>query len=77
MHAALQFFEHREQLRHFSLSKVTFSSEKRARNDSAVPTGQMVLQYVRPLRHASTASMTSMAMAMPSDTAERSHTSTA
>ena len=44
MQAALQFFEHFEQFLHLSASKRTFSHEKRAKNDSAVPTGHTVLQ---------------------------------
>ena len=44
MQAALQFFVHFEQLRHFVSSKRIFIHEKRARKLSSVPTGQMVLQ---------------------------------
>ena len=64
MHEALQFLVQSEQLRHFSVSKCIFSHEKRLRKLSRVPTGQMVLQYVRPLRHANTASTMSVTTAM-------------
>ena len=37
---------------HFSASITGLKSEKREKNPSTVPTGQMVLQYVLPLRHA-------------------------
>jgi hypothetical protein len=43
------------QLIHFSVSITGFRSEKRDNAPKTVPTGQMVLQYVRPLRHARTA----------------------
>ena len=40
-----------------------------------VPTGQMVLHQVRPLRQARTAMTASITMAMMSDVTERNHTS--
>ena len=44
-------------------------------SDKSVPTGQMVLHQVRPLRQASTAIMTSITAAMTNDDIERSHIS--
>ena len=76
MQAALQFFEHIEQFLHFSASKRTFSHEKRAKNDRIVPTGQIVLQYVRPPRQASTTSTTSVTKAITNTGSDRIHTST-
>ena len=52
MHDALQPREHSPQLLHLEVSMVGFSSEKRDSMPRIVPTGQMVLQYVLPPRHA-------------------------
>jgi hypothetical protein len=54
MHADLQFFEHIEQFLHLLSLNCIFRNEKRLMKLSTVPTGQMVLQYVRPLRQANT-----------------------
>ena len=75
MHEALQFLVHSEQFLHLSSSKRIFSHENLAKMLSKVPTGQMVLHQVRPFLHASTASSTSVTAAMPSEMAERIHTS--
>ena len=75
MQAALQFFEHKEQLRHLSLSNCIFIHEYRDRKLSVVPTGQMVLQYVRPLRQASMKSMISVTAAIMSAGRLRIHSS--
>ena len=48
MAEALQFLEQRPHLMHLSSSILIFSHEKRAKKLSIVPTGQIVLQYVRP-----------------------------
>jgi hypothetical protein len=64
MQAALQLRAHSPQLLHLVVSITGFSIEKRERVPSSVPTGQMVLQYVRPLRHASVPVMMSVAAAM-------------
>ena len=76
MHAALQFLEQREQFLHFFSSKRIFRKENRAKNESIVPTGQMVLQYVRPPRQARINSTTSVADAMISTGSDFIHTST-
>ena len=48
MQAALQFLEHCLQFTHFEVSITGLNHEKRAMKPSTVPTGQIVLQYVRP-----------------------------
>ena len=61
---------------HFEVSMVGFSSEKRDRKPRTVPTGQTVLQYVRPLRHARMPRIISVADATPRVIHPRSHIST-
>ena len=54
MHEALQFREQSVQPLHLEVSITSLKTEYRAKNPSTVPTGQTVLQYVLPLRHART-----------------------
>ena len=64
MQAALQRREHRLQCLHFPASSTGRSNEKREKKPNTVPTGQMVLQYVRPLRYANIANRTNITTAM-------------
>ena len=64
MHDALQLLAHEPQLRHLSVSIRIFIMENRDIAPSSVPTGHIVLQYVRPLRHASVTTVSNVAMAM-------------
>ena len=64
MHAALQLRAHKPQPLHLLVSITGFSKEKREKNPNTVPTGQIVLQYVRPLRQASTARITNVRTAI-------------
>lgn len=52
MHAALQFLSQAWQLLHFPVSIIGRKIAKREKKLRIVPTGQMVLQYVLPLRAA-------------------------
>jgi hypothetical protein len=57
MHDALHLRAQSLQLIHFSVSITGFKSEKRDNKPRTVPTGHIVLQYVRPLRQAKMAMM--------------------
>ena len=63
MHEALQLRSQSPQPLHLSVSMTGLSHEKRERNPSTVPTGQMVLHQVRPPRQASTATTMKVAIA--------------
>ena len=64
MQAALHLREQSPHELHFVVSITGLNIEKREMNPSTVPTGQMVLQYVRPFLHAKMASATSVTTAM-------------
>ena len=51
IHDALHFLAHRLQLLHFDVLITGRKRAKREKNPKIVPTGQMVLQYVRPPNH--------------------------
>ena len=51
IHDALHFLAHRLQLLHFVVSIIGRKRAKREKKPNTVPTGQMVLQYVRPPNH--------------------------
>jgi hypothetical protein len=54
MHAALQLRAHSPQPLHLSVLIIGLSNENLEMNPNTVPTGQIVLQYVRPPLHANT-----------------------
>ena len=60
MHCALHFRSHTLHFTHLSVSIIGLNAAKRARKLSAVPTGQMLLQYVRPPRNAKATTTTSV-----------------
>ena len=76
MQEALQLRWQRVQLLHFVVSMVMRNSENRDNKPSSVPTGQMVLQYVRPLRHANMTIIISVRIAVAKTLMLFSHTST-
>ena len=51
IHEDLQFLEQIPHFIHFSVSICILNHEKREKKLKKVPIGQMLLQYVRPLRH--------------------------
>ncbi len=76
MQADLQLRAQRPQPLHFDVSITGLRSEKRDSRPSTVPTGHTVLHHVRPLRHASMPTTTSVATATPSVAQLLTHTST-
>lgn len=63
--AALQLRAHKPHPLHFSTSITGLKKEKRVTNPKTVPTGQIVLQYVRPLRQANRKRTTNVTSATP------------
>ena len=63
IHADLQLRAHLLHDMHLSVSITGANTDQRDNRPRSVPTGQIVLQYVRPLRHASTASTTTVTTA--------------
>ena len=65
MQAALQLRAQRPHPLHLLVSMTGFSHENRDTNPKMVPTGQMVLHQVRPLRHANILIINKVEIAMP------------
>ena len=70
IHEALHFFAQSPHFTHLSWSMTGFITEFSAKIERIVPTGQIVLQYVRPPRNARIAISTSEKRAIPNITYE-------
>lgn len=76
MHAALQCRAHSPQLLHLETSITGLKREYLAMVPRNVPTGQIVLQYVRPFRHANKTNTPNVIKAMIKVERLFTHTST-